>query len=264
MKSEELLVVRDLRISGAHDAIVNGVTFSLARGTALTLAGESGSGKSLVGQAATGTLPDRFKRGGCVTFDGVSMLVRGAGRPLWGRRVLMIPQEPLSVLDPNLTVEAQVADVLRYTRNHARPQARDMARQALSSLGMDSAVARLRPHTLSGGMRQRVLTAIALVSSAEFIVFDEPTKGLDTPLCEQVGEMIRALLDQGRTLLCITHDFTLPRILGGRLAIMRQGRIVEFGDVDQVFNTPQHPYTKELLASLPENGLHIPKYDEPE
>ena len=255
-----LVAVRDLHVVSVPDAnpIVRGVSFEMAGGAVFTLAGESGSGKSLVAGAVAGTLPVSVTASGRVEIGGVSMLDRIPARRHWRRQVLLLPQEPLSVLDPTLAVGEQVADIIRYVAGRARRDALAQARDVLAAIGIDADAARRRPHALSGGMRQRALFAMALVSPAGLIIADEPTKGLDAPLRDQMCRLMRGLADRGKAIFCVTHDFAIPRQLGGDLAVMHRGRIVEKGRADLVLSAPSHAYTRGLLAALPENGLMVP------
>lgn len=236
--------------------LLQGCSFELCAGNRLTLVGESGAGKSLLAQAIMGTLPDVMRATGRVRLlntdtDGQRRLTQ----PLWGKQVVMLPQEPWSALNPVMRLRTQVAEAGRYAAGHGWPTAFQKADQHLAALGLAHA-GRQWLHQVSGGMAQRVGIACASQSDARVLIADEPTKGLDAGACEQVAQLLASAQQQGQALLTITHDLDLALRLGGQVAVMRQGRIVETGDVVNVLNAPQHAYTRELIAAQPR---HWPK-----
>lgn len=240
-----VLRVLDLSI---HDQtghpLVNGVCFAIPRGGAFVLIGETGSGKSLVAQAVFGLLPEELAARGSIEFDGkrVDLADRASLQDYWTRHLALVPQEPRSSLDPTMRVLPQVAG----TKHQAR------ARAALSSVNLQQSIDRYFPFMLSGGMAQRTLVAGALTTDATVIVADEPTKGLDDDRVEETVSRLRQLLGDGRALLVITHDIRVAHGLGGQLAVMREGRILEQGKVEEVISSPRHPYTREWLAADPD------------
>lgn len=256
--STPLLQVDDLRIHvaltppGADGrALVDACSFSLHAGERLTLVGESGAGKSLLAQAIMGTLPPALQASGSIAIDGISTHgQRERTRPLWGRTVMMLPQEPGTALNPLMPVHSQVAEAARYARGLQWQAARTDAAQQLHALGLGAA-ARLYLHQISGGMAQRTGVACASAAGARLLIADEPTKGLDPGACAQVAALLMAAQTQGQGLLTITHDFDLAAHLGGRIAVLRHGCIVEQGLATQVLQDPRHPYTRELLAARP-------------
>jgi oligopeptide/dipeptide ABC transporter ATP-binding protein len=256
-----LLEVRDLRThfltrAGVVKA-VEGVTFDLARGEILGLVGESGSGKSVTGFSLIGLVdpPGRIV-GGSIRFDGQELVGRSpaAMRGLRGRRIAMVFQDPAATLNPVLTVGAQmVLAVQAHGRATARA-ARDLAARTLARVGIPEAAARLDayPHEFSGGMRQRVAIATALLHGPELIIADEPTTALDVSIQAQIlAEMKGLARDTGTALIWISHDLATVSSLADRVLVMYAGRIVESGPVAAVLRAPLHPYTRGLLDSLP-------------
>lgn len=241
------LVIEGLTIRDALGrAVVEGVSLSAGRGEALAVIGETGSGKSLVAQALLGLLPDGFTASGTVRFPGrapTPLSDRAALHRHWARDVLLLPQEPRTALDPTMRIGRQLAEA--HAPGRPRPD------EALRTVDLPSDVARAYPFALSGGMVQRVLVASALGGAAPVVVVDEPTKGLDPERVGQVAGLMRVLLAEGRTLLVITHDPALVRGLGGSVAVLRQGRIVEHRPSTALFASPRHDYTKEWLAADP-------------
>lgn len=231
--------------------LLQGCSFELRAGERLTLVGESGAGKSLLAQALMGTLPDVMEASGQVQIVGRETNgQRALTQPLWGTQIVMLPQEPWTALNPVMRLRTQVAEAGRYAAGRRWPDALDQADRHLAALGLAHA-GRQWLHQVSGGMAQRVGMACASQSDARVLIADEPTKGLDAGACEQVARLLAEAQHQGQALLTITHDLDLALSLGGRVAVMRQGRIVEAGDVATVLGAPQHGYTRELIAAQP-------------
>lgn len=231
--------------------LLQGCSFELRAGERLTLVGESGAGKSLLAQAIMGTLPAVMLASGRVQIAGRDTDGRRAlTQPLWGRQIVMLPQEPWTALNPVMRLRTQVAEAGHFAAGRPWPEAFERADQHLAALGLSQA-GRQWLHQVSGGMAQRVGVACASQSDARVLIADEPTKGLDAGACEQVAQLLANAQRQGQALLTITHDLDLALRLGGRVAVMRQGRIVEQGEVQAVLAAPQHPYTQELIAAQP-------------
>jgi peptide/nickel transport system ATP-binding protein len=231
--------------------LLQGCSFELRAGERLTLVGESGAGKSLLAQAIMGTLPSVMRASGRVQIVGSDTDgQRRKTQPLWGQQIVMLPQEPWSALNPVMRLRTQVAEAGRYAAGHGWASAFHQADQHLAALGLAHA-GRQWLHQVSGGMAQRVGIACASQSDARVLIADEPTKGLDAGACEQVALLLASAQRQGQALLTITHDLDLALRLGGRVAVMRQGRIVEAGEAASVLNDPQHAYTRELIAAQP-------------
>lgn len=231
--------------------LLQGCSFELRAGERLTLVGESGAGKSLLAQAIMGTLPDVMQASGQVQIVGRDTHgQRALTQALWGTQIVMLPQEPWTALNPVMRLRTQVAEAGRYAAGRRWPDALEQADRHLAALGLAHA-GRQWLHQVSGGMAQRVGMACASQTDARVLVADEPTKGLDAGACEQVAQLLADAQGQGQALLTITHDLDLALRLGGRVAVMRQGRIVEAGDVATVLNAPQHDYTRALIAAQP-------------
>lgn len=236
------LTIRDR--SGA--ALVADIELTLQAGSVLLLIGETGSGKSLIAQAVMGLLPAGFSASGSIAINGhepVEASQAGLLQLLWSRETLLLPQEPRAALDPTMRIAAQL---------QGRAGQAGMAMEsALAAVDLPPRVGRAFPVELSGGMAQRVLVASALVGQAPLVIADEPTKGLDAARVAQAAALLASLGGAGRALLVITHDIALARALGGTLAVLREGRIVEQGPASAVFDAPRHPYTADWLAADP-------------
>ncbi|SDY42718.1 peptide/nickel transport system ATP-binding protein [Micromonospora pattaloongensis] len=229
----------------------------LERGRAVTIVGESGSGKSLLAHAVMGTLGAGLEAQGRVVIEGTSYDVaeRRARRRLWGRVMALLPQEPVLALDPTMRVRGQVAEGAASFWSDRRSGYR-AAEEVLGTLGVAGA-ARRYPHTLSGGMAQRVAFAAATIGGARVLIADEPSKGLDDHARNDLTVLLHRHVTAGGILLTITHDLDLGRDLGGDVLVMRDAGIVERGPAHQVLITPSHPYTRRLLAAEPGRWRHL-------
>ncbi len=256
-----LLEVRDLRTEfptrGGVLRAVDGVSFSLARGEVLGLVGESGSGKSVTGFSLIGLVdaPGRIA-GGSIRFDGQELvgMAPSAMRALRGSRIAMVFQDPAATLNPVLSVGEQMIMAVRAHQSVGEAAARDLAARTLTRVGIPDAAARLGayPHEFSGGMRQRVAIAIALLHGPALIIADEPTTALDVSIQAQIlAEMRMLVRDTGAALIWISHDLATVSAIADRVMVMYAGRIVESGPVGEVLREPWHPYTRGLLDSLP-------------
>jgi peptide/nickel transport system ATP-binding protein len=239
---------------------VDGVSLALARGEVLGLVGESGSGKSVTGFSILGLIdpPGRIASGS-VRFDGQELIgaPENALRRLRGKRIAMIFQDPMMTLNPVLSVETQMVETVLAHDRVSRQAARERAIEALRRVGIASPAERLvqYPHQFSGGMRQRVAIAIALLHRPDLVIADEPTTALDVTVQGQIlYEMQRLVRETGSALIWITHDLAVVAGLADRVAVMYAGRIVEEGAVDRVLDAPLHPYTRGLLDSVPANN----------
>jgi peptide/nickel transport system ATP-binding protein len=248
------LEMHDVVVTHAGRRLVDVPHLGLAPGRPVTVVGESGSGKSLLAHALMGTLAATLEVDGKLDLDGrlLPLADRGNRRTLWGSEVAMLPQEPALALDPTMRVGRQVAEgVLGASRGTAR----DRARAALAGVGLPG-VARSYPHTLSGGMAQRVAYAAATVGGARVLVVDEPSKGLDPAAVDRLAELLLGHVAGGGLLLTITHDLRLAAALGGEVAVMRDAEVLESGDAEQVLDDPRHDYTRRLVAAAPERWRH--------
>jgi len=257
-----LLEVRDLVTEfpgedGKPLRAVNEVSFQINRGEVLGLVGESGSGKSVTGFSILGLIdePGRIASGQ-VLFNGDDLTRADAKtrRNLRGRRIAMVFQDPMMTLNPVLRIGVQLMETLHAHEKISRHEARARARDALGMVGIPSPEERLDayPHEFSGGMRQRVAIAIALLHRPDLIIADEPTTALDVTIQAQIISEFQKLTElQGTAVIWITHDLAIVSSLADRIAVMYGGRIVETGDVFSVLETPSHPYTRGLIRSVP-------------
>ena len=258
---EPTLVVEDLRTwfetrAGVVKA-VDGVSFSVSPGRVLGLVGESGSGKSVTGFSIMGLIdpPGRIVSGR-ILFGGrdLATLSDEEMRHVRGRRIAMIFQDPMMTLNPVLRIDTQMIEAIQAHERIGRDEARRRARDALGQVGIPSPDERLAayPHQFSGGMRQRVAIAIALLNRVELIIADEPTTALDVTIQGQIlFEMQRLARETGTALVWITHDLSVVASLADEICVMYAGRIVEGGSVDDVLDRPAHPYTAGLIGSVP-------------
>ena len=236
---------------------VDGVSFAVGRGEILGLVGESGSGKSVTGFSILGLVdpPGRIVEGR-IRFNGEDLTEADAERmrDLRGNRIAMIFQDPMMTLNPVLRIETQMVETLLAHQRIDRESARGRARDALGQVGIPSPDERLRayPHQFSGGMRQRVAIAIALLNDPDLIIADEPTTALDVTIQAQIlHEAQKLCRDRGTALIWITHDLAVVAGLADRVCVMYAGRIVEEGGIDDVLDRPIHPYTIGLIGSVP-------------
>ncbi len=260
-----LLAIEDLHLAmrsfegEAH--VLNGVTLSIARGEVWGLVGETGCGKSLTGLSISRlvpTPPGRYLRG-AIRFDGQDLLAlpERAVRALRGRRIAMIFQDPTTNLNPAFRIGSQMADVARHAGAPSRRAARDQAVAMLERVGIRDAARRVDdfPHQFSGGMRQRVLIAMALLGRPDLLVADEPTTALDVSVQAQILRLLHELVvEDGLSVLLITHNLGVVAQLCSHVAVMYAGNVVEAGPVRDIFRHARHPYTRALLAALPAAG----------
>ncbi|MGV0819815.1 ABC transporter ATP-binding protein [Martelella sp. AMO21009] len=236
---------------------VDDVSFSLERGEILGLVGESGSGKSVTGFSIMGLVdpPGRISQGQ-VLFDGRDLAGLGPAemRDLRGRRIAMVFQDPMMTLNPVLRVGTQLTETLHAHERLSRREAWSRARDALAMVGIPSPEERMEayPHQFSGGMRQRVAIAIAILHRPDLIIADEPTTALDVTIQAQVIHEFQRLAETADTaVIWITHDLAIVSRLADRIAVMYAGRLVESGPVADILTRPRHPYTKGLIGSVP-------------
>jgi len=257
-----LLSVRDLAVDFVGDGpvvhAVRGVSFDIGAGETVGLVGESGSGKSATAMSILRLLPARAARhpSGSITFRGQELIGASAEalRAIRGDRIAMIFQEPALSLNPLMTVERQIGEVLAYHRGMSGPAVRERVLQLLKLVHIPEPARRLGayPHELSGGQVQRVMIAMALATEPDLLIADEPTTALDVTIQAQILRLIRELQQRFRmALLLITHDLGIVRHMAHRVCVMEKGELVEQGPVAQIFETPRHPYTRKLIAAEP-------------
>jgi peptide/nickel transport system ATP-binding protein len=263
-----LLTIEHLEVDfvgrrGAEPA-VRDVSLSIEAGEIVALVGESGSGKSVTASAITGLLPlDKVEIRGDIHFDGHALLdlPEEAMQQVRGSGIAMIFQNPLSSLDPSFRVGDQLIETARLRRRDLdAAAARSSAKQWLQRVGIQDTdrVLRAYPHQLSGGMRQRVMIALAVMNQPRLLIADEPTTALDAVLQKEILALLEDLnREYGTAILIITHDFGVVSWLSDRVAVMKSGRIVEQGETAQVLTAPRHPYTARLIEAVPELGLRL-------
>ncbi len=260
-----ILSVHDLTVSVRSQAgllpLIKGVSFDLKRGETLAIAGESGSGKSITSLAIMGLLPPPAVRvtGGAITLGSsvLTTLPEAQMRSLRGNRIAMIFQEPMTSLNPVMTVGAQLIEAIRAHAPVSLRVARTEALAALTAVRLSDPARRMDqyPHELSGGMRQRVMIAMALALKPDVLIADEPTTALDVTVQREVLDLLRDLQkSHGTAILLITHDMGVVAEMADRVVIMRKGVIAETGTVAQIFDAPTATYTRELLSAVPRMG----------
>ncbi len=257
-----LLSVSNLTIAFGASTAVQDISLTIEKGELLALVGESGSGKSLTALSILKLLPPEARMTGIVHFDGtvISDLTDAAIAKYRGKRIAMVFQEPMSALNPLHTIDRQILEPLRMQENLPGSAAHAKLAELYEAVGLAHLLARgkLYPHQLSGGERQRAMIAMALACNPELIIADEPTTALDVTLQNQILALLKNLqAERGVAILLITHDLTVVRKIATRVAVMRQGQIVETATTAQLFAHPSHPYTRMLINAHP-NGAPIP------
>ncbi|HEY5855181.1 MAG TPA: ABC transporter ATP-binding protein [Aldersonia sp.] len=269
MKSQPLLQVKDLRayIGTARGTVraVDGVSVTLDAGQALGIVGESGSGKSVMARAIMGLMPARSARSGEVTFQGRNLLglSKRDSREIWGKQIAMIFQDPGRSLNPVVRVERQLTEGMRRHLGVGRSEARTRAVDLLREVGVPDPERRLRnyPHEMSGGMRQRVMIAIALACEPDLLIADEPTTALDVTVQRQILDLLRRVqTERGMSMLLISHDLAVVAGRTDRVSVMYAGRLAETGPTRAIFAAPRHRYTRALLGATPtiDHDRHTP------
>lgn len=260
MSNNTLLNVQDLTVRFTMDLYafdaVSKVNFSLARGQTTCLVGESGCGKSLSAKALLRLIPPTGSVSGRIFFEGQDIMTFSEEqmRRLRGNRVSMIFQEPMTALNPVLQVGEQVAEPLRLHRQLSRSEALERAEELFHLVGIASAGSRLKdyPHRMSGGMRQRVMIAMALSCEPQLLLADEPTTALDVTIQGQILQLLKTLTrERGMAMLLITHDLGVVAQMADTVVVMYAGRMVEEAPVQELFIRPLHPYTRGLMHAAP-------------
>ena len=261
MMEDTILEVENLRTSFATDAgsvqSVRGITFHVGKGESLGIVGESGCGKSVTMLSIMGLLEDNASRqADALLFDGEDLLKKSPRemRKIQGNRIGMIFQDPMTSLNPLFTVGEQIRGPLMRHQKLSRKEAEKKALVMLEAVGLPSPERRLKqyPHELSGGMRQRVMIAIAMCCKPELLIADEPTTALDVTIQAQILELMMELKEKlGMAIIMITHDLGVVASMCDRIAVMYAGKVVEYGTTEDIFYNPSHEYTKGLLRSIP-------------
>ncbi|HHX76349.1 MAG TPA: ABC transporter ATP-binding protein [Acholeplasmataceae bacterium] len=259
--AEKIIEVKDLAISfktqyGILQAI-RGVSFDLHKGETLAIVGESGSGKSVTSRAIMGLLAgNAIYEGGSIMYQGrdLTQLPEELFHEIRGSKISMIFQDPMSSLNPIIPVGKQIAEALIFKMGMPKEMAKKRAIELMTLVGIPEAEKRYRqyPFQFSGGMRQRIVISIALANDAEVLICDEPTTALDVTIQGQILELINKLKEErGLSIIFITHDLGVVANMADRIAVMYAGKIVEYGQSEEVFYNPKHPYTWALLSSMP-------------
>lgn len=256
-----LLSVTDLRVGFATDdgvvQAVDGVSFDLAAGEVLAIVGESGCGKSVTAQSIIGlTRSPNATITGRAIFDGRDLIAADETqlRSVRGEHIAVVFQDPMTSLNPVYRVGDQIAEMIRAHREVSKEEATARAVEILDAVGIPNADRRIRdyPHEFSGGMRQRVMIAMALSCDPQVLIADEPTTALDVTIQAQILDLLRSLnRDRGVAVLLITHDLGVVAELADRVVVMYAGQVVEQAGVEELFAAPRHPYTRGLLGSIP-------------
>jgi peptide/nickel transport system ATP-binding protein len=252
-----LLDIQDLTIRFRGQSVVRGLSLQIAPGGVLGLVGESGSGKSVTSLAILGLLDPAAQTTGAIRFAETDLLTQPATvlRRYRGKRIAMIFQEPMTALNPVMTIGRQVAEAVEVHQPELnRKQVREAVIAALDSVALPNAAKRYDdyPHQFSGGQRQRILIAMAIVNRPELLIADEPTTALDVTVQAQILDLLRSLREQYQlAMLFISHDLAVVGEVADRVAVMRNGLLLEEGSRAAIFGAPQHPYTQSLLGAVP-------------
>lgn len=263
MVVEKILEVKDLNISfhtfAGEVKAIRGVSFDLLKGETLAIVGESGSGKSVTTKSIMRLLPEHNSeiKGGEILFDGkdLTKLSDKQMQKIRGKEISMIFQDPMTSLNPTMKIGNQIMEPLIKHQNMSRHAARQRAVELLKLVGIPKPEIRIDqyPHQFSGGMRQRVVIAIALACNPKVLIADEPTTALDVTIQAQILELMKDLQKKIDTsIIFITHDLGVVANVADRVAVMYGGKIVEIGTADEIFYNPQHPYTWGLISSMPD------------
>ena len=259
---EKLLEINNVRLSFFTPAgevkALNGVSFSMDDGEVLGIVGESGSGKSVTAYSIIGltAFPGKLI-GGTIRFNGhdVDKMTEKEFRKMRGNEVSIIFQDPMTSLNPVYTIGNQIEEVIRLHTDKTKQEVKARARELLELVGINEPEKRLKqyPHELSGGMRQRVMIAIALACEPKLLIADEPTTALDVTIQAQILELMQELREKlGMSIIMITHDLGVVASMCDKIAVMYAGYIVEYGTTDEIFYQPSHEYTKGLIKSIPQ------------
>ena len=266
MSKEPLLEITDLRLDFKHTGsdrmveAVRGVDLRVFEGEILGLVGESGSGKSVTALSITGLLPKTASvKSGRIFFEGRDLLALPEEdlRKVRGSRISYVFQDPASSLNPVFTIGDQLMETVMLHQNAGKGDAFDIAAGSLKDVGMPSPKEQMYayPHQLSGGMRQRVMIAMAIACRPKLLIADEPTTALDVTVQAQILDLLSELKEElSLTVILITHDLSIVSQVAEKTAVMQQGRIVEYGDTEMVYRKPSHPYTKKLIDCIPKIG----------
>ncbi len=261
-ESKSILDVQDLRVSfhtySGKVQAVRGVSFDLQRGETLAIVGESGSGKSVTTKAIMGVLPkNAVVEAGSILYRGqdLTKLTEAEFHKIRGKQIGLIFQDPLSALNPIMRIGNQIMESLRFQQGLSRSEARKQALKLMEAVSIPEPEVRIDqyPFQFSGGMRQRIVIAIALAGNPEILICDEPTTALDVTVQSTILELVNKIKrERGLSVIFITHDLGVVANMADRICVMYAGKIVEYGTSEEVFYSPAHPYTWALLSSMPD------------
>lgn len=258
---EEFLKIKELKIqynsNGEVVNAANGISFTLKKGRALGLVGETGAGKTTVANAIMQILPDHATRSveGEIIFKGKDILKasRAELQKIRGKEISMVFQDPMTALNPVMTVGDQIAEGIRHHQRLDKARAKREAVKMLETVGISADRVEEYPHQFSGGMKQRVVIAIALSCNPELLIADEPTTALDVTIQAQVLDLIKELRNsRGTSLILITHDLGVVADICDDVAVVYAGEVVEMGSLEELYDHPKHPYTQGLFAAIPD------------
>ena len=264
---ENLLEVRDLKVSfqtffGEVEA-VRGISYNLEKGKTLAVVGESGCGKSVSANAIMQLLPKPpvLYKGGEIVFKGENLLEKSEKEMtnIRGNEISMVFQDPMTSLNPTMKVGKQIVEGLKRHKKISNSEARQIAIEMLKKVSVPQAEKRIDqyPHEFSGGMRQRVMIAIAMAVRPDLLIADEPTTALDVTVQAQILDLMKEIQKQeGNSIIIITHDLGVVADMADDIIVMYAGQIVEEGSVDEIFNNPSHPYTRKLLEAVPKLNMN--------
>ena len=259
--NQAFLSVKNLVVEYTSDGqivqAVNGVSFDLQKGRTIGLVGETGAGKTTIAKTILRILPDRAAhiKGGEVLLDGKNLLAASEEemRSVRGDKISMVFQDPMTALNPTMRVGDQIAEVIIHHNDISQAESEKRAGEMLEMVGIPAARYREYPHQFSGGMKQRVVIAMALACTPDILLADEPTTALDVTIQSQILELINRLkAERGLSIIFITHDLGVVANMADDIAVMYAGKIVEYGTADDIFYDPRHPYTWALLSSMPD------------
>ena len=249
-----LLKVENLNLWYGDSKVLHDVSFDLNEGEILCIVGESGSGKTSILYSILGLLPEKARVEGKVLFSGRNLLglPEREMRSIRGREIGMVFQEPSSYLDPLFTAGTQIRETFESHFPERREEAYEKTIEAMRSAGIPSPEEKYRsyPHQLSGGLKQRVCIAMATVCGPKILLADEPTTALDVSVQKRILNLFRKMKEEGRSVILVTHDFGVVAEVGDRVLVLKDGRIVEEGDVYRIFDNPKEDYTKMLLEAI--------------
>ena len=249
-----LLSVNGLNLWYGNNHILHHISFSVEKGEILCIVGESGSGKSSILYSILGLLPPRSKVEGSIVFKGIELLrlSEKERKSIRGRHIGMIFQEPSSYLDPLFTVGSQISEAFISHYPKKKEEARTKTLEAMRKAGIPQPEEKfsMYPHQLSGGLKQRVCIASAIVCEPELILADEPTTALDVTVQKRILNLFRKFKKEGKSVILVTHDFGVVAEVGDRVIVLREGRVIEEGDVFEIFDRPKESYTRSLLEAI--------------